>query len=336
MVDSLLLIVAAVVIIALVFDYINGMHDAANAIATVVSTRVLSPKQAILMAAVLNFGGAFLSTAVAKTIGKGIVDPTLVSNGIVIAALLGAIAWNMLTWYFGIPSSSSHALIGGVIGGAASYHGFGALNSEGLIKILKALVFSPIFGLIGGFILMIIIMWMFRNARAGAVNKSFKVLQIGSAGFMAISHGSNDAQKIMGVIALALFGAGYITEFHIPFWVVFACAAAIAVGTATGGWRIIKTMGVKMIKLQPVNGFAAETAASVVILGATHMGVPVSTTHVISGSIMGVGSAKRFSAVRWGVAGNMMVAWILTIPATAGVAWLMGKLLLAIPVDGLH
>jgi len=336
MVDGLLIIVVAVVVIALVFDYINGMHDAANAIATVVSTRVLSPKQAILMAAVLNFGGAFLSTAVAKTIGKGIVDPTLVSNGIVIAALLGAIAWNMLTWFFGIPSSSSHALIGGVIGGAASYHGFGALNAEGLVKILKALVLSPIFGLIGGFILMILIMWMFRNARAGAVNKSFKVLQIGSAGFMAISHGSNDAQKIMGVIAMALFGAGYITDFHIPFWVVFACAAAIAIGTATGGWRIIKTMGVKMIKLQPVNGFAAETAASVVILGATHMGVPVSTTHVISGSIMGVGSAKRFSAVRWGVAGNMMIAWVLTIPATAGVAWLMGKLLLAIPVDGLH
>lgn len=331
-----LLILAAVVVIALVFDYINGMHDAANAIATVVSTRVLSPKQAILMAAILNFGGAFLSTAVANTIGKGIVDPALVSNGIIIAALLGAIAWNMLTWFFGIPSSSSHALIGGVIGGAASYHGFGSLNAEGLIKILKALVFSPIFGLIGGFVLMILIMWLFRNARAGLVNRSFKVLQIGSAGFMAISHGSNDAQKIMGVIAMALFGAGYISDFHIPFWVVFICAAAIALGTATGGWRIIKTMGVKMIKLQPVNGFAAETAASAVILGATHMGVPVSTTHVISGSIMGVGSAKRFSAVRWGVAGNMLIAWILTIPATAFVAYLIGKTLLLIPVDGLH
>ena len=334
--DSAIWILAAVVVIALVFDYINGFHDAANSIATVVSTRVLSPKQAILMAAILNFAGAFLSTAVAKTIGKGIVDPSLVSNGIIIAALLGAIAWNMLTWFFGIPSSSSHALIGGVIGGAASYHGFGALNGEGLIKILKALVLSPVFGLIGGFVIMIAIMWIFRNARAGAVNKSFKMLQIGSAGFMAISHGSNDAQKIMGVITMALFGAGYISDFVVPPWVVFACAAAIAVGTATGGWRIIKTMGVKMIKLQPVNGFAAETAASAVILGATHLGVPVSTTHVISGSIMGVGSAKRFSAVRWGVAGNMAVAWVLTIPATALVAWLIGKALLMIPVDGLH
>jgi PiT family inorganic phosphate transporter len=331
-----LIIIAAVVLIALVFDYINGMHDAANAIATVVSTRVLSPRQAIMMAAILNFAGAFLSTAVASTIGKGIVDPSLVSNGIIIAALMGAIAWNMLTWYFGIPSSSSHALIGGVIGGAASYHGFGALNSAGLIKIMKALVLSPIFGLLGGFVIMITIMWLFRNAKAGGVNRMFKGLQIGSAAFMALSHGSNDAQKIMGVIAMALFGAGYITEFHIPFWVVFACASAIALGTATGGWRIIKTMGVKMIKLQPVNGFAAETAASAVILGATHFGVPVSTTHVISGSIMGVGSAKRFSAVRWGVAGNMMVAWILTVPASAGVAWLVGKALLAVPLNSLH
>jgi PiT family inorganic phosphate transporter len=331
-----LLIIGLVVVIALIFDYINGMHDAANAIATVVSTRVLSPKQAVLMAAALNFAGAFMSTAVANTIGKGIVDPSLVSNGIIIAALIGAIAWNMLTWYFGIPSSSSHALIGGVIGGAASYHGFGSLNGEGLLKILKALVLSPVFGLIGGFVLMVAIMWIFRNAKAGLVNRSFKVMQVGSAGFMALSHGSNDAQKIMGVIAMALFGAGYISDFHIPFWVVFACAATIAVGTATGGWRIIKTMGVKMIKLQPVNGFAAETAASAVILGATHMGVPVSTTHVISGSIMGVGSAKRFNAVRWGVAGNMVVAWILTIPATALVAWVVGKTLLAVPVDALH
>jgi PiT family inorganic phosphate transporter len=326
--DSAIWIIAAVVVIALVFDYINGMHDAANAIATVVSTRVLSPRQAIIMAAILNFAGAFLSTAVAKTIGKGIVDPSLITNGIVTAALLGAIAWNMLTWYFGIPSSSSHALIGGVVGGVASYHGLGVLNGEGLLKILKALVLSPLFGLAGGFVIMVAIMWMFRNARAGLVNRMFKYLQLGSAAFMALSHGSNDAQKIMGVIAMALFGAGYISDFHIPFWVVFACASAIAIGTATGGWRIIKTMGVKMIKLQPVNGFAAETAASAVILGATHFGVPVSTTHVISGSILGVGTAKRASAVRWGVAGNMLVAWFLTIPASALVAYACGKLLL--------
>lgn len=329
MVDAIW-IIAAVVIVALVFDYINGMHDAANAIATVVSTRVLSPRQAIIMAAILNFGGAFLSTAVANTIGKGIVDPLLISNGIVMAALLGAIAWNMVTWFFGIPSSSSHALIGGVIGGVASYHGFGVLNGDGITKILQALVLSPLFGLAGGFIIMVAIMWIFRNARAGLVNHFFKYMQVASAGFMALSHGSNDAQKIMGVIAMALFGAGYISDFHIPFWVVFACASAIAIGTATGGWRIIKTMGMKMIKLQPVNGFAAETAASAVILSATHFGVPVSTTHVISGSILGVGTAKRASAVRWGVAGNMLIAWILTIPASALVAYAFGKLFLAL------
>jgi PiT family inorganic phosphate transporter len=322
-------IIAAVVVIALAFDYINGMHDAANAIATVVSTRVLSPRVAILMAAALNFGGAFLSTAVANTIGKGIVDPAIVTNGIVAAALLGAIFWNLLTWYFGIPSSSSHALIGGVVGGVASYHGFGVLQPEGLLKILKALIVSPLLGLAGGFVIMVAIMWMFRRARAGFVNHTFKILQVVSAGFMAISHGSNDAQKIMGVIAMALFGAGYITDFHIPFWVVFACASAMAIGTATGGWRIIKTMGNKMIKLQPVNGFAAETAASIVILGATHFGTPVSTTHVISSSIMGVGTAKRASAVRWGVAGNMAVAWVLTIPASGLVAFAIGKALKA-------
>ncbi len=323
-------ILAVVVLIALAFDYINGMHDAANAIATVVSTRVLSPRTAILMAAVLNFAGAFLSTAVANTIGKGIVNPALVTNAIVIASLLGAIFWNLLTWYFGIPSSSSHALIGGVIGGVASYHGFGVLNGAGLLKILKALLISPVLGLAGGFIIMLAIMWAFKNARSGFVNHLFKVLQLGSAAFMAISHGSNDAQKIMGVIAMALFGMGYITDFHIPFWVVLSCASAMALGTATGGWRIIKTMGTKMIKLQPVNGFAAETAASIVILGATHFGTPVSTTHVISSSIMGVGTAKRASAVRWGVAGNMAVAWVLTIPASALVAFAIGKLFRAI------
>lgn len=323
-------ILAAVVLIAFVFDYINGMHDAANAIATVVSTRVLSPRQAILLAAALNFAGAFLSTAVAGTIGKDIVDPALVGHGIVVAALLGAIAWNMLTWFFGVPSSSSHALIGGVVGAAASYHGFGVLNFAGIAKILKALVISPIIGLAGGFILMVAIMWIFRNTRAGVVNRLFKYMQLLSASFMAISHGSNDAQKVMGVITMALFGAGYIHDFHVPFWVVAGCATAMAIGTATGGWRIIKTLGVKMIKLQPVNGFAAETAASAVILGATHFGVPVSTTHVISGSIMGVGSAKRASAVRWGVAGNMLVAWFLTIPASALVSFGIGKLLLAL------
>lgn len=315
-------LLAVVIILALAFDYINGMHDSANAIATVVSTRVLSPRNAILLAASLNFIGAFLSTAVAKTIGKGIVDPSMVNNGIVAAALIGAIFWNMLTWWYGIPSSSSHALIGGIIGSVIAFYGFSALNGEGVLKILKALVISPLAGLVMGFLLMIAIFWMFHRSAAGKVNRWFKHLQIVSASFMALSHGSNDAQKIMGIITMALFGMGMIPSFDVPTWVVFACASAMALGTAAGGWRIIKTMGVKMIKLQPVNGFAAEATASAVILTCSHIGVPVSTTHVISGSIMGVGSAKRFSAVRWGVAGQMAVAWILTVPASAGVAYL--------------
>ena len=318
----------AVIAIALVFDYINGMHDSANAIATVVSTRVLSPRNAIILSAVLNFAGAFLSTAVAKTIGKGIVDPVLVTQGLVTAAMLGAIAWNLLTWYFGIPSSSSHALIGGVMGGTIAFHGFGALNWKGLNTIITALLLSPVLGLLGGFVLMVAIMWIFRKVQAGITNRLFKILQLVSASFMALSHGSNDAQKVMGVITMTLFGMGYIHTFAVPAWVIFACATAMAFGTAAGGWRIIKTLGVRMIKLTPVNGFAAESAASLIILGASHLGTPVSTTHVISSSILGVGTAKRASAVRWEVAGNMLVAWILTIPASALTAFLIGKALL--------
>jgi inorganic phosphate transporter, PiT family len=322
-------ILFGVVALALAFDYINGMHDSANAIATVVSTRVLSPRKAIILAAVLNFAGAFLSTAVAKTIGKGIVDPKMVTNGIVMAALVGAIAWNLLTWWYGIPSSSSHALIGGLIGSVMAYHGFAQLNADGILKIVKALVISPIAGIVIGFSIMVAIYWIFHRSPAGKVNWWFKHLQVVSASFMAISHGSNDAQKVMGIITMALFGMGYIQDFTVPKWVIFSCATAMALGTAAGGWRIIKTMGVKMIKLQPVNGFAAETAASLIILTSSHMGVPVSTTHVISGSIMGVGSAKRASAVRWEVAGQMAVAWVLTIPASAGVAYLFALLLRA-------
>lgn len=325
MVDPLYILVG-LIILALVFDYINGMHDSANAIATVVSTRVLAPRTALILSAALNFVGAFTSTAVAKTIGKGIVDPALVTNGIVAAALIGAIFWNLLTWYYGIPSSSSHALIGGIIGAVLVEHGFAELNSAGILKIVKALIIAPIAGFVGGMILMIAIMWIFHRSPAGKVNRWFKHLQLVSASFMALSHGSNDAQKVMGIITMALVGAGYYANqaFHIPTWVVLICATAMALGTAAGGWRIIKTMGVKMIRLQPVHGFAAETAAAVTILTASHMGAPVSTTHVISGSIMGVGSAKRFTAVRWGTAGQMGVAWVLTIPATAGVAYLFG------------
>jgi inorganic phosphate transporter, PiT family len=317
-------ILLGLVCLALVFDYINGMHDSANAIATVVSTRVLSPRNAIILAATLNFAGALLSTAVAKTIGKGIVDPALVTNGIVIAALLAAIFWNLLTWYYGIPSSSSHALIGGIIGATVAYHGFAKLNGAGILKIVKALLISPLVGFAGGLIIMIAIMWMFHKQPAGKVNRWFKHLQLVSASFMALSHGSNDAQKAMGIITMALFGMGYITTFAVPHWVIFLCAGAMAFGTAAGGWRIIKTMGVRMIKLTPVNGFAAETAAAITILAASSMGSPVSTTHVISSSIMGVGSAKRASAVRWEIAGQMAVAWVLTIPATALGAFVIG------------
>jgi len=322
-------VLVGVVILGLAFDYINGMHDSANAIATVVSTRVLSPRKAILLAAGLNFFGAFLSTSVAKTIGKGIVDPSVVTNSMVIAALLGAIFWNLLTWWYGIPSSSSHALIGGLIGSVIAYHGAAQLNGGGILKIVKALVISPLAGLVLGFILMIVIYWIFHRSPAGKVNWWFKHLQVVSASFMAVSHGSNDAQKVMGIITMALFGMGAIEDFQVPRWVVVVCALAMAAGTAAGGWRIIKTMGVKMIKLQPVNGFAAETTASAIILTASHYGVPVSTTHVISGSIMGVGSAKRANAVRWEVAGQMAIAWVLTIPASAVAAYLAALLLQA-------
>ena len=325
MVESLPILIG-LISLALLFDYINGMHDSANAIATVVSTRVLSPKQALIMAAILNFLGAFLSTAVAKTIGKGIVDPSLVTNSIVASALISAIFWNLLTWFYGIPSSSSHALIGGIIGAVVAQHGWADLNGKGIWKIVTSLLISPLAGFVGGMALMIAIMWVFHKSPAGKVNRWFKHLQIVSASFMALSHGSNDAQKAMGIITMALIGMGYLPggDFHVPVWVVLLCATAMALGTAAGGWRIIKTMGVRMIRLAPVHGFAAETAASIVILTASHLGAPVSTTHVISSSIMGVGSAKRASAVRWEIAGQMAVAWILTIPATALVAYLVG------------
>jgi inorganic phosphate transporter, PiT family len=278
------------------------------------------------MAALLNFGGAFLSTAVAKTIGKGIVDPMLVTHSIVAASLLAAIFWNLLTWYYGIPSSSSHALIGGLIGAVISAHGFGSLNGKGVLNIIKTLLLSPLVGFAGGAIIMIGLMWMFHKSPAGKVNRWFKHLQLVSASFMAFSHGSNDAQKAMGIITLALVSMGYMhggKDFHVPTWVVFLCATAMALGTAAGGWRIIKTMGVKMIRLAPVHGFAAETAAAATILTASHFGMPVSTTHVISSSIMGVGTAKRATAVRWEIAGQMGMAWILTIPCTAAVAFVI-------------
>jgi PiT family inorganic phosphate transporter len=340
---SAFLILAVVVALALVFDYVNGFHDAANAVATVVSTGVMAPRTAVLLAAVCDFIGALLGVGVAKMIGGNIADPASVTQTVVAAALVGAICWNLLTWYYGIPSSSSHALIGALVGavwchrlaGGAPAGGalWGLLTSEGVMLTLKALVISPVVGMAGGFTLMVILTWLVVPLRPTTVNKGFRVLQLGSSGFMAIAHGSNDAQKSMGIITLSL--AAYAAargepvegELHVPLWVIVACATAMALGTASGGWRIMKTMGHRIIKLRPINGFAAETAAAATILMATHLQAPVSTTHVISSSIMGVGASKRVSAVRWGVARSMLIAWILTIPVSAAVAAVVYALL---------
>jgi len=309
---------AVIVIAALAFDFINGFHDSANAIATSVSTRALSPRDAILMAAVLNFAGAFVNTEVAKTIGKGIIAPEAVTMTVVLAALSGAIIWNIITWRFGVPSSSSHALIGGIIGAGVAASGVGILNLSGIIeKILIPGVLSVILGLGAGFIFMALLINIFQRAHPRTINARFRRLQLLSAGFMAFSHGSNDAQKSMGIITMALFSSGHIKEFHIPLWVIVACAVAMGLGTSAGGWRIIRTMGTRIIKLDPAHGFAAETSAAVVIQTATHFGAPISTTHTISSAIMGVGATKRLSAVRWGIAGNIIWALVLTIPVCA-------------------
>jgi PiT family inorganic phosphate transporter len=325
-----------VVVLALAFDYINGFHDTANAVATVVSTNVLPGRTAVFMAAGFNFVGALISVGVAETIGGGIADPASVTQTVVAAALLGAILWNLLTWYFAIPSSSSHALIGGIVGSVWCFQVLRAappgealaelLTSRGVRLALEALVLSPLFGLLGGFTLMGLLLWVVRRMRPAVVNRNFRTLQLLSAGFMAFSHGSNDAQKSMGIITMALAsyaafrGEGGSGELVVPIWVILSCATAMGLGTASGGWRIMKTMGHKIIKLRPINGFAAESAAAVVILTATHLHAPVSTTHVISASIMGVGASKRVSAVRWGVARNMLIAWVLTIPISAVVS----------------
>ncbi|WP_243312183.1 inorganic phosphate transporter [Fundidesulfovibrio agrisoli] len=317
------LLLVAIVLIALVFDFTNGAHDSANAIATIVSTKVLSPRTAVLMAASLNLFGAFLGTEVAHTVGSGIVGPDMVSGCriLVLAALLGAIFWNVLTWYYGLPSSSSHALIGGLIGAAIAYKGWAAPSYASIAKkVLLPLFLSPLAGFLGGYLLMVLITWMFVKAHPHTINTAFKKLQILSSAFMATSHGLNDAQKTMGIITLALVIFGQLPEVTIPFWVKVVCSVAMGLGTAMGGWKIVKTMGHKIFKLEPVHGFAAETAASLVIMGASGFGAPISTTHTISTTVIGVGASKRFSAVRWGVAGNLVVAWVLTIPAAASVA----------------
>lgn len=311
-----------VVIGALAFDYINGFHDTANAIATVVSTRVLSPRNAIVMAAGLNLIGALVATHVAKTIAGGLVDDKAysVQNYVVLGAILGAIVWNLITWKYGIPSSSSHALIGGLIGAVIADAGLRPVKWAGLLeKVVIPLFASPLAGFAMGFGIMVLLTYLFGNFHPGKVNGIFRRLQILSAAAMAFSHGQNDAQKSMGIITMALFSMKMIDKAEVPLWVKLACAIAMALGTSAGGWRIIKTMGHKIIRLEPVHGFAAESSAATVIFSASLLGMPVSTTHVIAGSIFGVGSSRRFSAVRWGVAQSMVVAWFITIPASATV-----------------
>ena len=323
-------LLVVIVFVALIFDFTNGAHDCANAIATVVSTKVISPRAAVAMAAVLNLVGALLGTEVASTLGKGIVNTDVVmgSQILVLAALIGAIAWNLLTWYYGLPSSSSHALIGGLIGAAVTHAGFASLNSASILKkIILPMVFSPLAGFAVSYLVMIALMVVFSRVNRRTVNKSFKKLQIISAAFMATSHGFNDAQKTMGVIALALFLFHKIDSIYVPLWVKISCALAMALGTALGGWKIIKTMGHRIFKLEPIHGFAAETSAAMVITGASLFGAPVSTTHTITACIFGVGSTKRLSAVRWEIAANLAVAWVVTIPAAGTIAGLSYLLL---------
>jgi PiT family inorganic phosphate transporter len=324
------LLLVIVLVLAVVFDYANGFHDTANAIATSVSTRALRPHYAILMSAAANFIGALTGTAVATTIAKGIATtPTGDAGQIVVAAaLVGGIAWDLITWRLGIPSSSSHALIGGLIGAAIAASGVDALNLEGIFdKVIVPLVLSPIIGVIVGFAAMVLLLNLFRRAHPRRLNDRFRRLQVLSAAYMAFSHGSNDAQKTMGIITLALVAGGLLAEPVVPIWVIILAATAMAFGTAAGGWRIIRTMGQRVVKLDPVHGFAAEATAATVILGASHFGMPVSTTHVISSAIMGVGASDRLSAVRWGVAWNIVVAWVLTIPAAAAVSWVAWEVL---------
>jgi PiT family inorganic phosphate transporter len=316
-VDEVLILLILIFIAGIAFDFINGFHDTANAIATVVSTRVLSLRTAVLMAAGFNVIGALTGTEVAHTIGAGLVREQDVTQTIVLSALIGAIIWNLLTWWFGIPSSSSHALIGGLLGAAAVRSGFGVWEWAGIEKTLIALIGSPILGLVGGLILIIIISWLSFRMRPKTGSRFFRTAQLFSSAFMAFSHGSNDAQKTMGILSLALLSAGRIDTFHVPTYVILTAALAMGAGTAVGGRRIIHTMGDKIIKLNPIHGFAAETSAATVIYISSHFGFPVSTTHVISSAIMGVGSVRGRAGVRWGVARSIVTAWVLTIPACA-------------------
>jgi PiT family inorganic phosphate transporter len=319
--DAQLLVVAALVLLALAFDYINGFHDAANSIATVVSTRVLSPGQAVIWAAFWNFAAVIVfGTAVAKTMGSGLVDLDIVTFAVIGAGLTGAILWDLITWYWGLPTSSSHALMGGYAGAAVAKAGFGGLIASGWTKPLAFIVVAPTVGLTVGLLTMTALYWIFRRTTPARVDRWFRRLQLVSAAAFSLNHGGNDAQKTMGIIAGVLFAGGYIAEFAIPVWVEIAAYSAIGLGTLMGGWRIIHTMGNKITKLQPVSGFAAETGGTVAILLATSLGVPISTTHTITGAIVGVGATRRLSAVRWGIATRIVWAWVMTIPAAAAIA----------------
>lgn len=313
-------IVLIIIALGLLFDYINGFHDTANAIATSISTKALTPRAAILIAACLNFLGALSGTAVAATIGKEIVAPEIVTPSILIAALISAIFWNLFTWYFGIPSSSSHALIGGLTGSVIGSFGIHQVKWYGFTKILAGLILSPILGLILGSIIMIILFWIFSGSSPARVNNNFRKLQILSACTASFAHGSNDAQKSMGIITMALVSGGLIGSFAVPIWVKALCAISMASGTAFGGWKIIRTMGGKIFRIEPINGFAADFTASAIIWGASLFGAPVSTTHVVSSAIMGVGAAKRLRGVRWNIARQILIAWVVTIPSSALVA----------------
>lgn len=303
-----------VVVLALLFDFSNGWHDSANAIATVVSTRVVSPLVAVMAAGVLNVAGAFMSTAVAKMVGAGIVNPAVVTQEMIAAALAGAIVWNLFTLLLGLPTSSSHALIGGLVGAAVTHGGWDIVKWSGLRPVMEAMVLAPFFGFAIGFSLMVAISWVFFRVARSVATQLFKRLQLVSACFMAFSHGANDAQKAMGIITLALLTAGQIPSAEVPTWVIGACAVAMGLGTAAGGWRIVRTLGMNIVKLEPVHGFAAETGAATVLMFTAHIGLPVSTTHTITSSVMGVGAIKRLSAVRWGVTRRILYAWLFTLP----------------------
>jgi inorganic phosphate transporter, PiT family len=331
--DALLILTILIVVFALAFDFINGFHDTANAIATSVSTKALKPRHAIILAAVMNFIGAITFTGVAKTITKDIVDPFKLENGslVILAALIAAIAWNLLTWYYGIPSSSSHAIIGSIAGAAIAAAGFGSLEWKGFLKILEALIISPLLAFAVGFIVYSIFKVVFKNNNLAKTNRGFRYIQIATAALQSWSHGTNDAQKSMGIITLALIAADKLpnkgTDFGIPFWVQLSCAIAMGLGTSVGGWKIIKTVGGGIMKIRPVNGVAADLTGASIIFGATFIHLPVSTTHVISSSILGVGSAHRVKGVKWGTAQRMIITWFITLPIAGTLAALMYFLL---------